>query len=46
MKETLAINGTTYLIHVDHLGTERTRSSVTASVTRSCASLPFGDGLS
>jgi RHS repeat-associated protein len=38
--------GTTYFIHSDWLGTERARTTVSASVYETCASLPFGDGLS
>jgi RHS repeat-associated protein len=38
--------GTTYFVHSDWLGTERSRSTFSGSVYESCTSLPFGDWLS
>ena len=39
------VNGTTYFIHGDWLGTERARSTSTGSSYETCTSLPFGDAL-
>jgi RHS repeat-associated protein len=39
-------SGTTYFNHVDWLGTERARTTVTGALYETCTSLPFGDGLS
>jgi RHS repeat-associated protein len=38
--------GTTYLVQADWLGTERERLLPNGDVFQTCASLPFGDGLS
>ena len=37
---------TTYFDHSDWLRTERVRTGLTGAIVESCASLPFGDGLS
>jgi RHS repeat-associated protein len=37
-------SGATFFTHSDWLGTERTRTDMTASTCESIASLPFGDG--
>ena len=39
-------HSTTVFNHIDWLGTERARSNISASSVETCASLPFGDGLS
>lgn len=39
-------NSTTYFIHADWLNTERVRTTVSAGIYQTCASLPFGDALS
>jgi len=36
-------NGTTYLIHADHLGTERVRTNSAGASCETVSSLPFGD---
>src|SRR6266568_3019584 len=36
-------NGTTYLIHTDHLGTERVRADSSGTSCETITSLPFGD---
>jgi RHS repeat-associated protein len=36
-------NSTTYLIHADHLGTERVRTNSSGTSCETVASLPFGD---
>jgi RHS repeat-associated protein len=38
-------NGTTYFVQADWLGTERTRVLSSGDLFETCASLPFGDGL-
>jgi len=37
--------GTTNFLHSDWLGTKRATSNVTGSLSETCTSLPFGDGL-
>ncbi|MFZ0634436.1 MAG: RHS repeat-associated core domain-containing protein [Candidatus Acidiferrales bacterium] len=38
-------NSTTYFDHADWLGSERARSTYQGALAETCASLPFGDGL-
>jgi RHS repeat-associated protein len=37
--------GTTYFNFTDHLGTERARAGVSGTLSETCTSQPFGDGL-